>query len=255
VTALLTVMRSAVTEVRAKPAALVGAAGIMFVNDVVWVLFWTLFFDEVGTIRQWDRDRILLLLSIVTAAAGIALGVFANARQVGRMAIDGELDAALALPVPTLAYVLVRRIEPINVGDLGFGICLFLVAGDPTPTRALTYVAVVLCSAVLITSFLVLTGSVAFFVGRAEGGELGMQAIILFASYPSDIFAGAAKVLLYGVVPAVFVSAVPTRIVEDPTVADVLLFVGVTVAFALAAWAAFTRGLRRYTSGSVWTRA
>ena len=253
--ALVATARGAVAELAGNPRALVAAAGVMFVNDIVWVLFWTLFFDEVGHIGTWDRDRMLLLLSVLTSAAGLALGVLANARQVGRMALDGELDAVLALPVPTLPYLLVRRIEAVNVGDLGFGLVLFFVACDPTPARLLAYVLVVLCAATLMTSFMVLTGSLAFFAGRSEGGELGVQAILLLGSYPSDIFAGVAKVILYSVVPAVFVSAIPARLVDDPSVSEAGALVAAAATFAVVAWATFERGLRRYTSGSVWTRA
>jgi ABC-2 type transport system permease protein len=255
VSALGTVMRGALTEALSNRSALLGHAGVMIVNDVVWVGFWLLFFDEVGTVRGWDSDRVLVLLSIITTAAGIALGVFANARQVGRMALDGELDAALALPIPTLPYLLVRRVETVNCGDLAFGLVLFAVAVHPTPARVVSFVLVVLCAAVLCTSFLVLTGSLAFYAGRSEGGELGTQAMLLLGSYPSDIFAGTAKVILYSVVPAVFISSVPARLVQDPSVSDALGLVAATSVFAVLAHATFTRGLRRYTSGSVWTRA
>lgn len=253
--ALVATARGALSELAGNPRALGAAAGVMFVNDVVWVVFWAMFFDEVGHVGDWDVDRMLLLLSVITAAAGIALGLLANARQVGRMALDGELDHVLSLPVPTLPYLLVRRAEAVNVGDLGFGIVLFAVAGDPTPTRVVAYVLVVLCAAVLMASFMVLTGSLAFFLGGSEGGELGAQAILLLGSYPSDVFAGVAKVVLYSLVPAVFVSAIPARLVEEPTAAEGLALVTAATAFALLAWATFSRGLRRYTSGSVWTRA
>jgi len=253
--ALVATGRGAIAELAGNPRALATSALVMFVNDVVWVLFWAMFFDEVGTIRDWDRDGMLLLLSVITASAGIALGLLANARQVGRMALDGELDHVLSLPVEPLPHLLVRRVEAVNVGDLAFGIVLFAVACDPTPARAARYVLVVLCAAVLMTSFLVLTGSLAFFAGRAEGGELGVQAILLLGSYPSDVFAGVAKVVLYSVVPAVFVSAIPARLVAEPDAGHAVALVAATVAFALVAWVAFTSGLRRYTSGSVWTRA
>lgn len=253
--ALAATFRGAVAEVAGNRRALLGSAGVMIVNDLVWVAFWTMFFDEVGHVGMWDRDGMLLLLAVLTTSAGIALGVFANARQVGRMALDGELDAVLALPVPTLPHLLVRRIEAVNCGDLGFGVLLFLIACDPTPARALTYVLVVLCAATLMTSFLVLCGSLAFFAGRAEGGELGVQAILLLGSYPSDVFAGVAKIVLYSAVPAVFVSAVPARLIADPDAGEAVALAIAAVAFAVVAWATFSRGLRRYTSGSVWTRA
>ena len=67
--------------------------------------------------------------------------------------------------------------------------------------------------------------------------------------------AGAVKVFLFTLVPAVFIAAVPARLVDDFDVARALELVSVAVVFALAAATTFTLGLRRYTSGNVWTRA
>jgi ABC-2 type transport system permease protein len=251
---LLATLRNAVAEARSNRAALVSQVSIMVLNDIVWVVFWVLFFRRVGSVRGWDGDRILLLLAVLTSAGGIALGILANARRVGTLAVDGHLDSVLALPVPPLAHLLVRRIEAVNVGDLVFGVLLFLTLGRPTVARTAVFVGAVAAVAVLLTGFLVLTGSLAFFIGRNEGGELGFQAMILLGAYPVDIFAGAIKVLLYTVVPAAFVSSVPARLIEDFDVVDALWLAGVAGTFALAGWTAFTLGLRRYTSGSVWTQ-
>ena len=131
------------------------------------------------------------------------------------MAVDGDLDAVLALPVTPLPFVLLRRVEPVNLGDLAFGIGLFLFACDPTPARTAIFVLVVLASATLLTGFLVLTGALAFFLGRSESGELGFHAMLLLGAYPVDLFAGAIRVLLFTVIPAAFVSAVPAQLVTD----------------------------------------
>ena len=252
---LLATARAALLEAAANRGALATQMAAMIVNDGVWIVFWALFFDRVGELGGWDLQGIILLQAVLTAAGGIALGVVANARRVGTLAVEGGLDAALALPVPTLAHVLVRRVEPTNLGDLVFGVVLFLVAGDPTPGRTALFVAVVLASATLLTGFLVLTGSLAFFAGRSESGELGFHAMLLLSAYPADIFAGTAKLLLYSVVPAAFVTTVPARLIERFDAGDAAILACVAGAMAVAAWGAFTLGLRRYTSGSVWTRA
>jgi ABC-2 type transport system permease protein len=247
-------MRGAFAEAAAKPGALAAQMGVMLVNDVVWLVFWVLFFRRVGTIGGWNGQSIRLLLAVLTSAGGITLGLLSNARALGRIAVAGELDAVLTLPVPPLAYVLVRKVEPVNLGDLVFGVLLFAVTGSPSIGRTAVFVAAVLASSALMTSFLVLTGSLVFFFGRNEGGELGLHAILLLAAYPVDIFAGAVKLILYTVVPAVFVSNVPARLIDSFDVAEAMWLVLVAAAFGAAAWTTFTIGLRRYTSGSVSTR-
>ena len=253
--ALVATFRSALAEAGSNRASLGSQMTVMIVNDIVWVAFWVLFFRRVGDVGGWDGERILVLLAVITSAAGITLGVLGNARRIGVMAVEGQLDAVLSLPVPPLAYLLLRRVEPMNVGDLLFGFVLFALAGHPTVGRTAVFVVVVLLAATLMTGFLVLTGSLAFFVGRSEGGELGFHTILLLGSYPVDVFAGAAKVILYSVVPAAFVSSVPARLIDSFDTGRALQLAAVAVAFAFAGWATFTIGLRRYTSGSVWTRA
>jgi ABC-2 type transport system permease protein len=251
---LLATLGTAVAEVRANRASLLTQVTVMGLNDTVWILFWVLFFQRVGTVRGWDGESIMLLLAVITAAAGIALGVLANARRIGSMAVDGHLDAVLTLPVPPLAHLLLRRVEATNVGDLAFGFILFLAAGSPTLERTAVFLFAVVAAATTMTGFLVLAGSLAFFAGRNEAGELGFHAMLLLGSYPVDIFAGAAKVVLYTAVPAAFVSSVPARLVQDFDAGQAGWLVAVAGIFAFAGWATFTVGLRRYTSGSVWTR-
>lgn len=253
--ALRATMRGAFAEAWANRAGFWGQIAAMVVNDAVWVLFWVLFFRGVGGLRGWDGGSVLLLLSILMTSAGLVLGFLANTRSVGRLAAEGELDAALALPVPPLVYLLVRRVEPVYLGDLSFGIALFAVAGSPSPQRIATYVGGVVVAAVLLAGFLITTGSLSFFAGRNDAGELSFHAMLLFASYPVDVFGGAGKLLLYTALPAAFMGAVPAKLVEsfDPRLA--VIAAGVAATFAVAGWATFTLGLRRYASGAVWTRA
>lgn len=253
--ALGSTQRAAFAEAWANRSAFWTQVTIMVVNDLAWIAFWLLFFDRVGTVRGWDARSVLLLLAVLTTGAGIVLGVFANARSIGRLAANGELDAALALPVPTLPYLLVRRVNATNLGDVAFGLLLFLVAGSPSWSRVLLFLFGVVVCAVLLTGFLVATGSLSFFAGRDDAGELSFHAMLLLSSYPVDVFGGAAKVLLYTVLPAAFVASVPARLMESFSLRTALVTAGVAVLFAALGWATFTLGLRRYTSGATWTQA
>ncbi|MEL6985476.1 MAG: ABC-2 family transporter protein, partial [Actinomycetota bacterium] len=228
---------------------------IMVINDLVWILFWVLFFDRIGSIRGWDIDRLIVLFAILTTAGGIVLGLLNNARQTGQLAATGALDATLALPVAPLAHLLFRRVEPVNVGDLFFGITLFAVFGNPTPTRTAIFVFGVCCAVLILAGFLILVGSASFWAGRNDGGDLGFHAILLFSNYPVDIFGGVTRIFLYAVVPAGFVTSAPARLVDDFDPRWAAATVAVAIIVAVAGWSAFTLGLRRYTSGAAWVRA
>ena len=227
----------------------------MVVNDLAWVVFWTLFFHRVGTIRGWDTSRVLLLLAVVTTAAGFVLGVLANARAVGRMAAAGELDATLSLPVNPLGHLLVRRINTTNLGDIAFGVVLFLVAGHPTLERTAIFAVCVAASAALVTGFLLATGSLSMFLGRDDAGELSFHAMLMFSTYPVEIFGGGARFFLMTLLPAAFVASVPARLIDDFDPMWMLALLACAAVFVVVGVATFSAGLRRYTSGAVWTRA
>lgn len=156
----------------------------------------------------------------------------------------------------TLPYLLVRRIDTTLLGDLLFGPILFVLAGAPTPERTAIYVLGSICGAAVMVGFLVAVGALTLFVGgRGEQGDLAFQAILILASYPLDIFAGVTKLLLFTAVPAAFVTGLPTALVDEFEVTSALALVGAATAFLVLGALAFRLGMRRYTSGAVWTRA
>lgn len=248
-------MRAAFAEAWSNRAAFWTQVTAILLNDLVWIVFWLLFFRRVGPMRGWDSDSVLVLLAVLATGAGITFGILANSRRIGWLAADGDLDAALGLPVSPLVYLLVRRVDAVHLGDIGFGVVLFAFVGDPTPARLVTYLLGVAVSVIVLTGFLVLTGSMAFFTGRTTAGDLGFNAMMILSAYPVDIFVGASKVLLYTLVPAAFIAAVPARLIDDPSAGDAAGLVVAALVFGTAGWAAFTSGLRHYTSGSAWTRA
>jgi ABC-2 type transport system permease protein len=252
---MLATIRSAYAEVVSNKRALIFQVLVMIFNDIAWVGFWLMFFRATGTVKGWDRHRIALLQAMLTTSGGFTLGLLANARSIGSLATEGRLDATLGLPVAPLSHVLIRRIDPSFVGDLIFGVALFFLLGHPTPTRFAIFLGCVLASIVVLTSFLVITGSLSFFTGKADTGELGFHSILLMANYPLDLFGGGARLIMYTVVPAAFVSTVPAKLIDTFDVRSAATLAGVAIFFASLANIIFHRGLRRYASGSVWTRA
>lgn len=248
------VMRSAFADAAARRTAFWSQVTAMIVNDAAWVTFWLIFFRRVGTVRGWDAHRVLLLFAVLTTSAGLVLGLLSNTRRIPHLVAAGALDETLALPVAPLRHLLVRRVDTVNLGDVVFGVILFAVAAHPTPERVAIYVIGTVAGAAVLTGFLLAAGSLVFFTGQGQPGDLGLNAILLLASYPADVFTGAPKALLYTAVPAAFVAAVPARLVDRFDPAEALWLLAAGCAFAVLGWGLFTLGLRRYASGSTWGR-
>lgn len=228
---------------------------LMCINNVVFVVFWLIFFGQVDSFRGWDADRVLLLLAMLATVAGVVIGLLHNVRRLGYLAADGGLDAALSLPVPPLIHLALRRVEPVSVGDLLFGVVLFFGFTSPSLTEVAIYLFGVATGSAVLIGFFIIVGSLGFFAGRSDAGDTGLQAVLLFSHYPIDIFPGLVRVFLYVVVPAGFVSVTPTKLIDDFSPAWAGLSLAAAICFVAAGHAVFSAGLRRYTSGAVWTEA
>jgi ABC-2 type transport system permease protein len=253
---ILRVLRAAFRDALANRRSFWVQVLVMAVNDITWVIFWALFFNAVGNVRGWDRGDVLMLFAILLTASGVALGLVGNARKLGQLVADGEIDAALALPLDPLSYLLARRVDTVLLGDLLMGPLLFIYASDRSATSFALYAAGALCGSIVLIGFLVSISALTLFVGgRGEQADLGFQAILIMASYPLDIFGGGTKVVLFTLIPAAFVTGLPASLLRDFDLGTALALAGSAVFFALLGITLFRLGLRRYASGAVWTRA
>ncbi len=98
---------------------------------------------------------------------------------------------------------------------------------------------------------MVIVQSLAFWSGSATLlTSSAVNAIITFAIYPITLFDGTAKLLLFTLIPAAFVGALPAQFVRNfewsslgQLLLGALLFLGLAILV-------FYRGLHRYESGS-----
>jgi viologen exporter family transport system permease protein len=254
--ALAATMRTAFLEAWTNRRSFWLQVSFMLANDAALIVFWMLFFNRLGEVRGWDFGHLLVLFGVLSTVTGLAMGVLGNARRLGQVIADGGLDAALTLPVDPLGYLLVRQVDTALLGDLAFGPAMFAVSGHVTPASVLAYVLACGCGTVVFVSFLVILGSATLYAGgRGEQGDAGFHAVLMLASYPLDVFGGAVKLLLFTVLPAAFITGVPTELVTEFDWGRAGLMAGVSLFAIVAARAIFQGGLTRYRSGALWTRA
>ena len=220
----------------------------MCINDAVWVVFWLLVFSHRDSIRGWERDEVLVLFAIVTATYGVGLGMFYGVRRLGDRIRSRDLDPYLAQPRPVIVRVLFSRIHPPVIGDLAFGPVLFTLAtGGDDPAQWLRYGAVVLLAASIVVAFILAWECVAFWSeSGSEVAGVAFTAITVLSTYPSAIYAGFVKVIVFTVVPAVFVGSVPAELVLDPSARLLAMLCAAAVGSWIVALGVFHAGLRRH---------
>ena len=226
-------------------------AGLMALNNAIFFTFWIVLLHRVHTVRGYDLHTMTVLYGTVAAGVGLAMVVAGGVTQLARMIHEGELDAVLAQPKPTLLCVLGRRSGASGVGDVCTGIAMIAMSGAVHVTAIPAIVLAIVASAVVMVSAGVMFGSAAFWLGPVHAATRQLyELVILFAIYPESLFGGVLRVLLFTLVPSAFVGYVPARLVQAPTLglgAELLVVAG---AYAMLATWVFGRGLRSYCGGS-----
>jgi ABC-2 type transport system permease protein len=224
----------------------------MILNDLMWMTFWILYFNRFPVVQGWGKADVLTLWCLCELGFGLAHSIFGNALNLSSIIVRGDLDFYLAYPKDVLLHALVSRMNATALGDFVLGPVAFIILVKPTLIQFVIFMVAGLLVAALFLGFTVLAHSIAFFIGNSEGLSAQVtNSLIHFATYPAGIFEGAAKVLLFTLIPAGFINTIPVRVVRqfDP------VFFGVTVlaavVFVAAAVLVFRAGLRRYESGNL----
>lgn len=224
----------------------------MMINDSLWVSFWMLYFQRFPVLNGWGREDLFVLWAIITFSFGIAFGLFAQALRLSELIVQGQLDYYLALPKNVLLHILVGQIRPANLGDLFFGPTLLFFFVDMTPEKWLWFLVGGVLGGMVYLAFFILAGSLAFYLGSSEGLSSGIgNALIHFSTYPTRIFDGWTRVVLFTLIPAGFIAEVPVDLVRRFQWGDLALLVVGSAAFSSAAWFVFHKGLKRYESGNL----
>ena len=224
----------------------------MFINNGIYFVFWLIFFDRFGSVHGYEIGDIYLLFAIVAFSYGIGTMFAGNTgANLAYLIAQGRLDYYLVMPRVLLTHVIFSRMVVSTVGDVTFGLMALLFTGLFQPLSILLFFAVCLPAAAIFCAFTTLAGSLAFFMGNAQyASQQFTNGIMTFALYPNTLFTGVVRFLLFTLIPAAFIGAVPVEVVKHQDGTQLLLLWGA----ALVAWAiagtVFYLGLRRYESGS-----
>ncbi len=224
----------------------------MFINNGIYFLFWLIFFQQFGTVRGYDVTDVYLLFAIVALGFGLGTMFAGNTGpNLAQLIAQGRLDYYLVMPRTLLPHVICSRMNVSTVGDVLFGLVAFLFVGNVTLGRFGLFLAASVPAALIFAAVGAIAGSLAFFIGNAHYVSVQVNnSVLTFALYPHTLFDGAARFLLYTLVPAVYVGAMPAEFVKTGDLALFgVLWLAVVVAWSIAV-AVFYTGLRRYESGS-----
>jgi ABC-2 type transport system permease protein len=232
--------------------AFVAQVVAMFVNDCVWVVFWTLFFTRFPVLRGWDVRDVITVWAIAASGFGFAHAIFGNTLELAKLVAQGQLDVWMLYPRALLPHMLLGRMSATAWGDALFGYVVYIVYVRPDATHFALFVALSFSVAIVFVAFGVITGSISFFLGNsAVLTDQWRMAMLTFSTYPATLFTGVVKVLIFTIVPAGFVTYLPIEALRNLSLVDASLAFAGSFGLLGVSVLVFHAGLRRYESGNL----
>ena len=223
----------------------------MIANNAIYFLIWVIFFDRFKDVRGWQLGDMFVTFGIVASSFGLVSLLFGNAFNLGDVITKGRLDYYLSMPRPVLLHAIASRSIASGIGDFTYGFLSYAFSGQFTWDGLGRFLFGMIVGATVFAAFLIIIQSLAFWIGSTSYlAALALNAIISFAFYPTTLFDNAAKLLLFTLIPAALMGAVPAEFVKNFTWAALGQLSLGALAFLLFAVAIFRLGLKRYESGS-----
>jgi ABC-2 type transport system permease protein len=223
----------------------------MLANNFIYFAIWIIFFNKFKDVRGWGVNDMYVTFGVLASAFGIVSLLFGNAFTLSDIISKGRLDYYLSLPRPVLLHTISSRTIASGLGDFIYGFISYGLSGYFSWDGLARYVLAMLLAATVFGAFLILTQSLAFWFGTMSNlSGLMLNAMLTFGIYPITIFDSYAKLILFTIIPAALMGAVPAEFIRAfswQVLGELLL--GATGFLALAIFV-FHKGLRRYESGS-----
>lgn len=223
----------------------------MMVNNFIYFAIWIIFFERFKDVRGWGVNDMYVTFGILASAFGIVSLFFGNAFMLSDVINKGRLDYYLSMPKPVLLHTVSSRMISSGMGDFAYGFVSYTLSGYFTWDGLARFLLAMLLAATVFAAFLILTQSLAFWFGMMSNfSNLVLNAMLTFGIYPITLFDNYAKLILFTIIPAALMGAVPAEFIRAftwQTLGQLLLgaFGFLTLAILL-----FRAGLRRYESGS-----
>jgi len=188
---------------------------------------------------------------VLASAFGLVSLLFGNAFTLSEIINNGRLDYYLSFPRPVLLHAVSSRMISSGMGDFTYGFISYALSGQFAWDGFLRFVLATLLAASVFAAFLILVQSLAFWFGMMSNfSNLTLNAMITFGIYPITLFDNYAKLILFTLIPAALMGAVPAEFITQFTWQSLAQLLASALVFLFLAVRVFRVGLKRYESGS-----
>lgn len=225
---------------------------MMIANNLIVLIEYVVIYQFTTDIGGYSMGDAMVLMAICAGGFGLSGVFFAGIRDIHKTVYDGKLDVFLTQPKNALLSIGCSRTDISGFGDFLSGFLIMAIAGAPWHWYLL-YIPIACVSAMLYVGVVATFSSICFWVKNGNVLSVCVENIMLnTTTFPPMIYNFATRLVLFTVVPALFMAFVPVQyVLRDFNIWWTLGFVGVTIFWLILGFLLFRLGLKRYNSGNI----
>lgn len=225
--------------------------GFMILNNATFIIQWLLLFHLKKDIGGYSLNDVMVLWGLAAGTYGFSHIFFQKAYSLSDVIMNGKLDAFLVQPKNVLLGVITSGTNPSAIGDIIYGYLIIFIFKFGI-LNLLLFTVFSLLGAVILSAFAVITGSVSFWIVKADMFAENMNNVVVnFSTYPEGIFKNTIRLLLYTVAPVGFIVYLPLQVMLKFNPLYLLAVICFTIFITVLAFFTFYQGLKRYSSSSL----
>ncbi|MDR2407481.1 MAG: ABC transporter permease [Bacteroidales bacterium] len=226
---------------------------VQLVNDGIMIYLWIIIFNNIETLKGYDKYYIILQYILVVGSIGLVSFFGEGSKNIALYIESGQLDYFLVRPKKTVAQMIFVETATNSISEIFFAIILFFAFFNPTLLDWGYFALGQVLASLILLNLYVFFGFLAFFIKRSSNisGQY-FNFLITFSSFPSLAFNGLfLRIVLMTVIPAFFYNYFPAMAIinqEYKLFGWPFLFWIFTTGLVVLT---YKIGIRRYVSRSV----
>jgi len=221
---------------------------LMIANNLIFFSIWWFFFREFSDINGWKIDDITATMTILSGAFGIAHICLGGVKNLGTIIRSGDLDSFMTQPKPLLLYLIASKSHSKGWGHI---ISAAILIGFTSSTSLFLVVLFMISGCLILTSVGIIIHSLTFWLGSIESvSQKYLDSLFVFALYPTNIYSGILKLLMFTLIPAGLIGYMPVELLHHFSWLKLIILLASSLGFSGLSLIVFYLGLKKYESGN-----
>lgn len=244
-------LKTSIKASMSKREAFLIESSLMIANNLIFFVIWWIFFRQFNEVAGWTFHDMTTLIAVGTGAYGLMQILFGGIRTLSKIIANGDLDPFMTQPKNLLLHVAGSRSLSKGWGHLMTTFVLIVINGVNTLYDVPLILISIVCGCLVFTSINIIAHSLSFWLGSTEGvSKKYCDALFLFALYPTNIYSGMLKIIMFTLIPAGVISYLPVELIRNFSWLQFFTLIASSLVFFIFSFLIFYRGLKRYESGN-----